>query len=53
MQLTPIYYAVDASRRVNMLGAGWADVSLNLIILVTFFIGFLALAMSLLRKEIK
>ena len=53
MQMTPIYYAVDASRRVNMLGAGWADVSLNLIILVTFFIGFLALAMSLLRKEIK
>ena len=53
MKATPIYYAVDASRRVNMLGASWHDVLSNIGMLCMFFIVFLILSMSLLRKEVK
>lgn len=53
MKCTPFYYAVDAARRINMLDAGWGDISINLIIIGAFFLVFLALAVMTLRKESK
>ena len=51
MKMNPFYYAVDASRRINMLDAQWQHISTNIYIIAGFFIGFLVLAVVLLRRE--
>jgi ABC-2 type transport system permease protein len=51
IKINPFYYAVDASRRVNMLGAGWNNISSEIYILAFSFLVFLTLAVVLLRRE--
>jgi len=53
MKAVPFYYAVDASRRVNMVDAGWSNIAINIYILIGSFIFFLVLSIILLRREAK
>jgi len=53
IKFVPFYYAVDASRRINMLDAGWSQVSANVYILIGSFLTFLVLSIVFLRREAK
>jgi len=53
MKINPFYYAVDASRRINMANASWPDISTNIYILAAFLLCFLMLSILLLRREAK
>ena len=53
MKAMPFYYAVDASRRINMSGAGFAQIASNVYIMLGFFLGFLILSIIFLRREAK
>ncbi|OGD56791.1 hypothetical protein A2V71_01580 [Candidatus Berkelbacteria bacterium RBG_13_40_8] len=46
----PFYYAVDASRRVNMLDAGWSQIATNIYILLGFLAVFIVLSLIFLRR---
>jgi len=46
----PLYYASDAMRRVMVLGAGVADISTDLLILITFGVIMIAIAVPLFQK---
>lgn len=53
VKFIPFYYAVDASRRINMLDASWSQVSTNIYILLGSFVTFLILSIVFLRREAK
>jgi ABC-2 type transport system permease protein len=51
MKINPFYYAVDASRRVNMLDASWSQIANDIYIIVAFLVGFFILSVLLLKRE--
>ncbi len=53
IRFVPFYYAVDASRRVNMADAHWENITINIYILIGTFLFFLLLSIVLLRREAK
>lgn len=53
IKIIPFYYAVDASRRVNMVGASWSNIAINIYILIGAFLFFLILSIVLLRRKAK
>jgi len=53
IKVVPFYYAVDASRRVNMVDAHWENIATNIYILIGTFLFFLLLSIVLLRREAK
>lgn len=53
MLILPFYHAVSASRHINMMGANWSQISNDAIIVFVWMVLFLALAVTLLRREAK
>lgn len=51
VRVIPTYYLVDGVYRVVNYGAGWADVSQNLLALLLFSVVFLALGIVVLRRR--
>lgn len=47
----PFFYAVDASRRINMLGANWNDISSDVYIVAAYMILFIILATVTLKRK--
>lgn len=52
-KMLPFYHAVDASRRINMLGAGWQQISTDVYYIAGYFILFMVLSVVMLRREAK
>jgi ABC-type uncharacterized transport system permease subunit len=50
-KILPFYYAIEASRRINLADAGWAQISTNVYYLGGFVIIFIILSILLLRRE--
>ncbi len=49
----PSYYLVNTINQVVNFGASWADVGINLIALLAFAIGFMALGVVVLRRKLR
>lgn len=47
----PFYHAVDASRRINMLGAGWPEIANDVYFVAAYTVLFLILATVALRRK--
>lgn len=52
IRLIPSYYLVDTVYQVINLGAGWSDVSGNLLILLAYALAFMALGVLVLRRKL-
>ncbi len=50
-KIVPSYYLVDTVHRVSNFGAGWADMSQNLLILLAFALVFLFLGVFVLNRR--
>jgi ABC-2 type transport system permease protein len=53
MKIIPFYYAVEASRKVNMAGVGFSYIANDIYILLAALALFLVLAVGLLRRQLK
>lgn len=53
IKVIPSYYLADTTYRTINFGAGWSDVWLDLIVLLSFTVAFMGLGIAVLRRKIR